>query len=83
MPRLPIALEIYAEYIILSNESRSRSFICIPIEDRLKSLEAVVTRGVNVAVADMRQPLYHEKPKFHIRLVCACRDVLCQYNCPW
>lgn len=67
MYRLPLDFEVYAEYTILHNDDKSRSFITIPIEDRVKALAAIVTTGVDVALSEMRQPLYYENPKFHIR----------------
>mmetsp|Transcript_23235 Transcript_23235/g.39365 ORF Transcript_23235/g.39365 Transcript_23235/m.39365 type:complete len:297 (+) Transcript_23235:115-1005(+) len=65
-PVLPISCEVYAEYTMLKNDTNTRSFVSIPLEDRLKSLETLVTRGVNVALQEMRQPLYYDNPKFHI-----------------
>lgn len=64
---LPITCEVYAEYVVLTNDTKTRSFVSIPLEDRLKALETVVTTGIDVALKEMRQPLYYTNPKFHIR----------------
>lgn len=59
--------EIYPEFSLLKNETDSRSFITIPVEDRIKKLESVATQGVDAALSAMRQPLYFSDPKFHLR----------------
>lgn len=59
-----LCLEVYREYYILNNECRSRSFVCLPTEDRTGILLKLV-RAVDTVMKSFRREEYYK-----VTLVC-------------
>jgi hypothetical protein len=52
-------LEVYREYYILNNDNSTRSFVCLPIEDR-SGLIAKLIETVDTVMRNFRLPEYYE-----------------------
>jgi hypothetical protein len=56
---MPVGLEVYSEYMTLTNDQGTRSFICLPVEDRTDALGDITT-CVSSVLQEFRQPAYYE-----------------------
>mmetsp|Transcript_20092 Transcript_20092/g.28879 ORF Transcript_20092/g.28879 Transcript_20092/m.28879 type:complete len:257 (-) Transcript_20092:106-876(-) len=58
---------IFSEYCILTNDTRTRTFLCIPIDDPSHVLSGLI-KAVDEVLESFRQPSYYENPVLHISI---------------
>lgn len=56
---LRLNLEVYREFYILNNESKTRSYVCLPIEDRAGTLLKLVG-AVDSVLRSFRRAEYYQ-----------------------
>ena len=67
-------LEVYREFYVLNNESKTRSFVCLPVEDRTGTLSKLVG-AVDTVMKNFQRAEYYQ-----VRLLFA-RELQIEFIC--
>ena len=54
----PLCIDITAKYHVLVNETETRAFVCVPIDDRAEQFSKLIA-AVDIAMTEFMQPVYY------------------------